>query len=106
MAEQQQDVEVEDEPDRTRFVARLDGEQAGFAQYRRLPDRTTFTHTVVEERFEGRGVGSALIRAALDAERAAGHLVEPQCPFVASWIRRHGDYADLVPEAYRDLLDR
>jgi predicted GNAT family acetyltransferase len=109
MAEDRQpkaDVEVADDPNGARFVALVGGEQAGFAQYRRLPDRTTFTHTVVEERFEGQGVGSALIRAALDAERAAGHAVEPRCPFVSAFIARHPDYADLVPEAHRHLLER
>ena len=39
---------------------------------------------------------AALIRAALDATRAQGLTVEPQCPFVKSFIDRHPDYADLV----------
>jgi predicted GNAT family acetyltransferase len=104
----QDDIEVEvlDEPAGACFVARIGGQQAGFAQYRRMADRTVFTHTVVNERFEGHGVGSALIRAALDAERDAGHAIEPRCPFVSAFISRHPGYADLVPDAYRHLLDR
>ena len=45
---------------------------------------------------EGKGVGSALAKGALDAVRAGGLGVEPRCPFFASYIRRHKEYADLV----------
>lgn len=94
------DVVVQDAPDRNHWEARLgDGPDApvvGYAAYRRESDRITFTHTVVEPEHEGAGVGSALARAALDGARAAGLRVVPQCPFIAAWIRRHKDYADLV----------
>ena len=56
-----------------------------------------FTHTEVEDRFEGQGVGSALARFALDDVRAAGtRKVLPLCPFIKGWIEKHPDYADLV----------
>jgi predicted GNAT family acetyltransferase len=94
------DVTVRDVPDRNRWEAVLGDEPgaavAGYAVYRREADRITFTHTVVEPEHEGEGVGSTLARAALDDARAAGLRVVPQCPFVAAWIRRHPDYADLV----------
>ncbi len=54
-------------------------------------DRATFTHTVVPEAAEGQGVGSRLVRGALDAARDAGWTVVPQCPFVASYLERHPD---------------
>ena len=93
------DVIVRDHPERSQWEARLgdlDAPVAGFAAYRREGDRITFTHTVVEPEHEGAGVGSALARAALDDARTAGLRVVPQCPFIAAWIRRHPDYADLV----------
>lgn len=94
------DVVVQDAPDRSRWEARLgdgpDAPVAGSSAYRREGDRITFTHTVVEPEYEGEGVGSALVRAALDDARSAGLRVVPQCPFVAAWIERHADYADLV----------
>jgi hypothetical protein len=80
----------------SRYEIRDGADVAGFAVYRRDGDTTTFTHTEVEPAYEGHGVGSELVRAALDAERAAGHHVAPRCPFVRSWIDRHPDYADLV----------
>ena len=93
------DIEVVDVPGRYRFEARIGGEVAGIAQYLRRPDRIIFTHTQVDPAFEGRGVGSALAKGALDAVRAAGRNVEPRCPFFASYIRRHTEYAELVVAA-------
>lgn len=91
-----QQIEVADVPARYRFEARVDGEVAGIAQYLRRPGRVIFTHTEVLPAFEGRGVGSVLAKGALDAVRAAGARVEPRCPFIAAYIRRHKEYADLV----------
>ena len=105
MADDEQ-MTVADVAERERYEAELDGELAGYVTYRRVPGHTVLLHTKVEGRFEGRGVGSALARAALDGERARGQQIEPQCPFVASFIRRHPEYEDLVPDDYRALLNR
>jgi uncharacterized protein len=59
-------------------------------------DHVLFTHTEVDTRYEGRGVGSALARAALDDVRRQGKLVIAQCPFIAGYIQRHPEYADLA----------
>jgi predicted GNAT family acetyltransferase len=58
-----------------------------------------FTHTQVEDAYEGHGVGSALARFALDDVRASGtRKVLPLCPFIKGWIEKHPDYADLVAD--------
>ncbi|HLT85773.1 MAG TPA: GNAT family N-acetyltransferase [Phototrophicaceae bacterium] len=90
------DIQVENVPQRHRFEATAGDELLGVAVYEREDGRVTFTHTVVETAAEGRGVGSALARTALDAARAEGLRVVPQCPFIAAYIERHPDYADLV----------
>jgi hypothetical protein len=53
-------------------------------------------HTEVPKQLEGRGVGSQLVRGALDIIRKRGLRVVPRCPFVKSYIERHPDYTDLV----------
>lgn len=53
-------------------------------------------HTDVDPAFEGRGLGSRLIGGALADIRARGLLFVPLCPFVAAYVRRHPEYADLV----------
>ena len=88
---------VQDNRDESRFEARDEaGVVAGFAAYRRQDDRIVFTHTEVDDAFEGHGIGSTLVRHALDAARADHLRVDPHCPFVRSWIEHHPDYADLV----------
>jgi predicted GNAT family acetyltransferase len=95
------DVQVTDDPGRSRFEAHVDGELAGFAAYEAADDLIMFTHTQVFDAFEGRGVGSALARGALDAVRADGtRKVLPRCPFIRSWIEEHPDYQDLVDETF------
>nr|BFF24644.1 hypothetical protein GCM10025732_26090 [Glycomyces mayteni] len=71
-------VEVTDAPDRHRWEARIDGELVGFAQYEREDGAITFFHTEVER--EGAGVGTALVRASLDAARGAGSGCTPCAP--------------------------
>ena len=87
-----------------RFEVRVDGAVAGYAEYRRRDGSVAFTHTVVDEAFEGRGLGSVLARGALDAVRAEGSAVLPFCPFIRSWIQRHPEYTDLVPAARRSAF--
>ncbi len=90
------DVEVSNNADRKRYEAYLDGELAGYAEYMLTNELITFTHTEVGPEFEGRGVGSALVRGALDDVRAAGERkVLPLCPFVKGWMAKHPDYQDL-----------
>jgi predicted GNAT family acetyltransferase len=89
-------IEVRDVPDASRYEVHLDGERAGLAAYRRADGVITFTHTEIDDRFEGKGLGGVLVKHALDAARSAGERVVPQCPFVAAYIERHAEYADLV----------
>jgi predicted GNAT family acetyltransferase len=93
-------MDVTNSPDQHRYEARIDGELAGFAEYRTTDRLVTFVHTEVLAEFEGRGVGSGLVRAALDDVRATGRQVRAVCPFVKGYIERHpGEYRDLVESA-------
>ncbi|HUP82641.1 MAG TPA: GNAT family N-acetyltransferase [Candidatus Limnocylindria bacterium] len=85
-------LEIANNAAEKRWEARLDGELAGYAEYRASPRRVVFTHTVVEPRFEGRGIGSGLAKTALDAAVAAGQRIVPYCPFVSAYLRRHHEY--------------
>ena len=89
-------IDVHDVPDRHRYEIAVDEEPAGFVAYRESDSTRTFTHTRVDPRFEGQGLGSILVQQALDDVRSRGMSVVPLCPFTAAWIRRHPAYADLV----------
>lgn len=87
---------------RERYEARVHGALAGFAEYRGHSDPRAFTHTEVDERFEGQGVGSALVAAAMEDVRARGLHVLPLCPFVKAWLDRHPEVAaEVVQDRYR-----
>jgi hypothetical protein len=92
------DAVVADNPDAGRYELRLGDRLIGVAAYRRRPGRVAITHTEVKEACSGRGFGSMLARAALDDARARGERVVPLCPFIADYIERHPQYADLVAE--------
>lgn len=93
----QTEPQVVDNARAGRFEILVDGETAGSAVYRRAGKKLSFTHTEIDPRFEGRGLGSILARGALDAARAAGMSVLPFCPFIRGYIERHPGYLDLVP---------
>ena len=90
---------VRDVPEADRFEIR-DGERVlGVAAYERRGDTIVFTHTEVDPDAGQSGLGSTLVRAALDDVRSRGGKVMPLCPFVRGWIDRHAEYADLVVRA-------
>lgn len=78
-----------------RFELEID-DQLAKAWYRQQGNVITFTHTDVPEALSGQGVGSRLAKGALDAVRAAGQKVVAMCPFIADYIRKHREYADLL----------
>jgi len=88
-----------------RYELSVDGLLA-ISQYERRGDEIVFTHTEVPEALEGRGVGSALARAALDDARAKHLTVVPQCPFVRAYIGRHREYLDLVEPSRRREIEQ
>ena len=92
---------VRDAPEADRYEIR-DGEQVlGLAAYQRRGDTFVFTHTEVDPDAGRSGLGSTLVRAALDDVRSRGGSVVPRCSFVQGWIERHPEYADLVADGDR-----
>jgi hypothetical protein len=86
-----------------RFEAYLDGETA-FAEYVIHDGAMVLPHTVVPPAFAGKGVGSALATAALGYARAHGLMVKPSCPFMAGYIQKHPEWADIVDPKFREKL--
>lgn len=85
---------VRDNAERHRFELDADGHIA-FSEYKRNGATLTIMHTEVPKELNGKGIGSALVRGMLDIARAQGLKVVPLCPFVAGYIDRHPEYADL-----------
>ncbi len=92
---------VTDNPERERYEIHVDGSLAGFSEYRGHTDTRTFTHTEVDERYEGQGIGSRLVHDALEDARAKGVQVIPLCPFVKAYMGRHPETLDLMDPRLR-----
>lgn len=91
------DLEIVDNPDESRYEARLGGQVVGISQYELRGRRITFLHTEVDPSVEGRGIGSRLARGVLADTRARNLGVTALCPFIAAFLRRHeSEYRDLV----------
>ncbi|MFI6978995.1 GNAT family N-acetyltransferase [Embleya sp. NPDC050154] len=101
-------TKVVDNPEKSRYEI-LAGEDAlelaGFTEYFLHDEEIAFIHTEIDPRFEGQGLGGTLARAALDAVRERGLAVLPYCPFIRGWMRKHPEYADLVPESRRAAFE-
>ncbi len=80
-----------------RFEMNVDGAIA-FVTYRTTPNRLVLVHTEVPETLSGRGIGSAIARAVLDHARSRGVHIVPECEFIAGYIARHPEHADLVAQ--------
>lgn len=79
----------------SRYEAVVDG-YLSICEYGMEGDHLVFTHTVVPPELRGRGIAEALVRAALADARAAGRKVIPACSYVAKFIERHKEFADLL----------
>lgn len=85
--------------DADRYEVRLGDELAGFAQFRDDEGRRVFLHTVVDDRFAGRGLAGTLVARALDDVRDDGLRAVAVCSYVARFVQKHPEYQDLVDPA-------
>ena len=86
---------VRDNKAQQRFEMDAGGDIA-VAYYRLAPGVVTFTHTEVPAALQGQGIGSRLVRGALEAARAEGSRIVSRCSFVSAYLKRHPEFNDLV----------
>ena len=89
------DLDVVNNEAEQQYEVVVDGALA-VAQYTRRGDEITFHHTEVPVALRNRGVGAALVQAALEDVRARGLKVMSTCWFVSAYIRRHPEYQPLL----------
>ena len=74
------------------------------ADYQPVARAWIMDHTEVPPQWEGRGIASSLVAAAVAEARAQGLRTIPTCSYVAAWLKRHRDDHDLVHPDYRRAL--
>ncbi len=88
---------VRDNKQEHRFEMTLGEGKAAFIDYTEAGEGVlALTHTEVPEEFEGKGIGGALVKGALEIVRAGGLKIAPECRFVAVYLQRHPEHRSLV----------
>jgi hypothetical protein len=94
---------LSDNPAASRYELHVGNELAGFVDYQ-LDERDSvisLIHTETEPAFRHAHLATHLARFSLDNARERGLAVLPYCPYIGSWIKKHPEYADLVPAESR-----
>src|SRR5215831_3167056 len=95
---------VTDNPAASRYEVHVGGALAGFVVYHLRGQQISLIHTEVDGRFQGAGLAARLARYSLDDARKRHLAVLPSCPYIRSWIKKHSEYTDLVPEDRRAVF--
>lgn len=86
---------VRDNKAKSRFELDVEG-QTAFANYRLASGVVIITHTETPRSLRGRGIASELVKGALGIIRADGGKVVGACGFVADYLDKHPEYADIA----------
>jgi predicted GNAT family acetyltransferase len=78
-----------------RFELEHDGKIA-FLEYNLTGKVLQLIHTEVPEALRGKGMAQALAESALQWAREHQVKVDVICPYVAGYLKKHPEYADLV----------
>lgn len=89
---------------RHRYEILVDGRTAGLTAYRDHDDQRVFYHTEIDDAFAGQGLASILVQQALADVRAAGKRIVPVCPYVAKFLRKHDEFADMADPVTPEVL--
>ncbi len=88
--------EIVDAATADRYEARVEGDLAGFIDYKLRRDRIALIHTEVLPAYQGRRIAEHLARFALDDARQRGLRVIASCPYVRAYVERHPETQDIV----------
>jgi uncharacterized protein len=89
-------MQVDHVPAHHRYIARLPEGDTVLAYRVTATGMWDIVSTYVPPAARGRGIGSALVHAALTQARHEGRAVIPTCWFVDVWLAEHPGFRDLV----------
>jgi predicted GNAT family acetyltransferase len=89
---------------RRRYEILVDGRRAGLTAYRDRGEQRVFFHTEVDDAFAGQGLAAQLVQQALVDVRQSGKRIVPVCPYVAKFLKKHAEFADITDPVTPDVL--
>lgn len=91
------DNTVRDNKREQRFEMALGEGKTAFIRYAETGEgMVELTHTEVPEEFEGKGIGSKLVRGTFEILREENLQMMPLCPFITAYLQRHPEYQSLA----------
>jgi predicted GNAT family acetyltransferase len=88
-------MEIEHDDIARRFFVEFPDGQSELTYGETSPGVVNFWHTETSPNLRGRGLAGRVTETAMLWARANNLTVIAGCPYVAGWLRRHPDYADL-----------
>lgn len=89
---------------RHRYETLVGEVSAGFTAYRDRDGQRVFFHTEIDDAYAGRGLASVLVREALGHVRDSGKRIVPVCPYVAKFLKRHEQFADITDSVTPEIV--
>jgi predicted GNAT family acetyltransferase len=88
---------VRDNKQEQRFEMALDEGKTAFIQYAEAGEGVVnLMHTEVPEEFEGKGIGSRLLKGTFEILQEENLKIIPTCRFVSVYLQRHPEYQSLA----------
>jgi predicted GNAT family acetyltransferase len=84
-----------------RFESQAGDAPLAFVSYTHEGEHVILDHAFAPEELQGHGMAATLVRAALHEARQRHWRIVPRCPYVATFIKRNPDFADLVARPER-----
>jgi len=84
-------MKIEHDKERRTFQTLVDGITA-YVSYRLVDDGLDIRHTIVPDEIGGRGIASALVKAAYDYALKNGYKPVATCSYAVVWLQRHPEY--------------
>lgn len=93
------EVNIKENKEKNRFEAEVENRVA-LIEYKRAEDKMYLTHTEVPKELEGKGVGSSMVKQVLQQIKDENLKLIPLCPFIASYVKRHPEWKEILAKGY------
>jgi predicted GNAT family acetyltransferase len=90
------DIDREERDGEGRYHLTLEGHTAEMTYSKARDGVIVIDHTLVPESLEGRGLGLALVKKAIDDARSEGRKILPLCSFAKTQFDRNQDWHDVL----------
>ena len=91
-----QELVVTNNEAKKRFEIDLGDGDLAMIEYMIAGEWIVYTHTEVPEKYEGMGIASHMAKTALNYAVEKELRIQPLCPYIAMYIRRHPEYQPIT----------